>query len=136
MKKGNKGFTLIEIVISLTILAVALVPMIQMLPGGLIIRAKIERVTKITFLAQKKMEEQINLFHYDFDHDSSISFDPGPTDYSSIGFPGFKFKVTVNVVVTNKLKSLKVTVWYDADNDDVPDSEEDLVVLDNQVASR
>lgn len=132
----NKGFTLIEIIISLTILAVALIPMIQMIPGGLVLRAKIERVTKITFLAQKKMEEQVNFFQYDFDHDSSLSFDPGPTDFSSLGFPGFKFKIVVNVVVTNKLKSLKVTVWYDSDSDDVPDAEEDSVVFDNQIAAR
>jgi prepilin-type N-terminal cleavage/methylation domain-containing protein len=136
MNKMSKGFTLIEVVISLVILAVALVPMIQMLPGGLIMREKIERITKITFLAQKKMEEQVNFFQYNFDHDSSPSFDPGPTDLGAIGFPGFKFKVAINELVTDKLKSIKVTVWYDTDSDGIPDPKEDKIVFDNQVASR
>jgi prepilin-type N-terminal cleavage/methylation domain-containing protein len=61
---NNKGFTLIEVIISTLILAVGVLAMVRLFPTASIVNARADRVSQATILAEDKIE-QIRSMGYD-----------------------------------------------------------------------
>lgn len=59
--EGNRGFTLIEMMIALVLFGVGLMALAQALPNGLSVRDKARRMTVATSLAQESVEQLRNL---------------------------------------------------------------------------
>lgn len=127
--RQNKGFTLYEILLSSVILGVAIVPIMQVMPQALSTGAMVERLTKATFLAEKKMEETKNLAIYDFEVDYSVVVAP-------FAAPDEDFKYTIIDDANAEIKTLAVIAWYDADADDTLDDGENNVRFDTKVVER
>jgi len=57
MIKNNKGFTLIEVLLAVTLLGIALIPIMQAMPGMYRINEEMIIENKLSFYAQDKLEE-------------------------------------------------------------------------------
>lgn len=61
----EKGFSLIEVIVAFTILAVAFIGLVQAFPFGLAINKEAESTTAASYLAQDKIEELTSLGYSD-----------------------------------------------------------------------
>jgi len=127
--RRNKGFTLFEILLSSVILGVAIVPIMQMMPQALSTGTMIERLTKVTFLAEKRMEETKNFAINDFDTDYSVAV-------AAFTAPDEDFKYTIIDDADVEIKTLAVIVWYDEDADNILDDGEGNIQFDTKVVRR
>ncbi len=126
---NRKGFTLIEVMVSVFLVGLVLVAVMQIVPGMLKVGTKVEVVTKATFLAEKKLEEVLGLIESDY----SVNRTQAATAFPS---PDTLYKFTVSDDAGADIKVLNVTVWNDDDGDGVIDSDEYSVSLDTKVADR
>ena len=126
---NKRAFTLIEVLGSIALLAIALTPLMYLLSKSLQQSRRSEQMVRVLFLAQMKMDETRAgvLSDYGTDRDQA-------GDFSSSGYDGYKYTVTDDNA--SGLKTLQVRVWYDADDDDAIDAEEDRVTLDSKIADR
>ena len=130
MREVNKGgFTLIEILASIVLIAVALVPLMQILAQSLGLSMKEERLTKVIFLGERKMEEVRGKVTYDFDTSRAESA-------AQFLVPYDEYKYTVADDEGADIKVISVTVWHDEDDDDVVDNDEETITMDTRVADR
>ena len=113
----------------MVILSVALIPLMEMLPGALVLDAQMERQSKVAFLAQQKLEEVKGRAIYDFSQDYSESATAFPS-------PDSTFKYTVSDDQGSEIKEIVVKVWYDKDGDDTVDQGEEDIELNTKVAKR
>lgn len=58
VRASNKGFTLLEVMIALAIVATALVTLLGLSQRSIMVQDKIQRLTRATLLAQELMNEQ------------------------------------------------------------------------------
>jgi|GEM_PF-608195 len=128
-QKCRNGFTLLEILLTIVILSIALIPLMELLPGALVLDAQMERESKVAFLAQQKLEEVKSKATYDFDQDYSESATAFPS-------PDSTFKYTVSDDQGTEIKEIAVTVWYDKDGDNTVDEDEEGIELNTKVAKR
>jgi len=126
---GENGFTLLEILLTIIILGMALIPLMEMIPQALVLDNKVERETQAVFLAQQKLEEIKGKAIYDFSPDYSESATAFPSPHSI-------FKYIVSDDQGAGIKEIAVNVWYDEDGDNTVDSDEDEVELNTKVAER
>lgn len=129
-----QGFTLIEVLASIALISVAIIPVAKALTQGLALSAKEERVTKVIFLAERKIEELENIILDDFDtHRDKVA-----TAFTDDGYSGYKYTVSDTVIERDgsDLKKIQVQVWYDEDNDNKVDSGEESITLDTKIAER
>jgi len=63
--KKQSGFSLIEVMVAFTILAVAFIGLVQAFPFGLSINKEAENTTEASYLAQDKIEELTSLGYGD-----------------------------------------------------------------------
>ena len=126
---GENGFTLLEILLTIIILSMALIPLMEMLPQALVLDNKVERETQAVFLAQQKLEEVKGEAIYDFSPDYSMSATAFPSPHST-------FKYIVSDDQEAGIKEIAVNVWYDEDGDNIVDSDEEEVELNTKVAER
>ncbi len=125
----ENGYTLLEIIMAISILSIALIPLMEMLPRALLLDAQLERETKIAFLAQRKSEAVKSRAIYAFDQDyseSAIAFLP----------PDSTFKYTVSDDQGVEIKEIAVTVWYDENGNDIADEDEEKITLYTKIAKR
>ena len=126
---NRRGFTLIEVLASVVLIAVAIIPVAEALTQGLVISAKEERLTKVIFLADRKMEEIIGKVIYDYntDRDESGNF----SEYGDLdpSYSEYKYTVDDSVIEDNdsKLKKIEVKVWHD---------DGESITLDTKIAER
>ncbi|OGB88090.1 hypothetical protein A3H38_03390 [candidate division WOR-1 bacterium RIFCSPLOWO2_02_FULL_46_20] len=128
--KGNKrGFTLLEVMVAIALIGLVLTAIMQIVPGMLKVSAKVERITKATFLAEKKMEDIRSLIcsDYSVNRTQAATAFPGPDAL-------YRFTVADNAVVL--IKNINVTVWNDLDGDSAVDADEYAVSLDSKAANR
>lgn len=123
------GFTLIEVLASIALIAVALIPIMVIVPQMIENSLKSERLTKVIFLVENKTEEVKRDAIYDF----STSCDESVTAFTS---PYGDYKYTVSDDEGTEIKVIQVQVWYDEDTDNILDSGEDSIVLDTKIADR
>ncbi|MCP4652267.1 MAG: prepilin-type N-terminal cleavage/methylation domain-containing protein [Candidatus Omnitrophica bacterium] len=139
-KYNQKAFTLLEILMTIIIMTVALIPMMQLMPQGMRVTRRLERLTQATFLAQEKAGSlRRTIFDSDYDFDNTDSSESA-TAFAS-PFASYKYTVTDNQAAD--IKNLNVTVWFDADNDNAVDDysaayreDEPFVSLDFRIANR
>lgn len=133
-RKNSHGFTLLEVVVSVALVSVVLIPLMQMVPNMLKIGTKVEAVTRSTFLATQKMEEIKSLIQ---SSNASYGYTKNYTQ-SATAFPSpyFLYKFTISDNADAHIKTLTVTVWNDADGNGAIGATEYSVALDTKVAKR
>ncbi|MBI2870446.1 MAG: hypothetical protein HYY14_01920 [Candidatus Omnitrophica bacterium] len=137
--KKESGLTFLEILMTIVVLTVALIPIMQIAPFGVRNARNIERLTHCVFLAQVKVDEIRNRA-IDSYTNGGAGYDESATAFSS---PYATYKYTVADNEAADIKNITVTVWYDEDGDGTVDSyseawreDEASVVLDTRVADR
>jgi len=129
---NEKGFTLLEVILSVAILSVALIPMMDLIPRTLTNSLKSERETKVAFLAEQKIEEVKSQAINNFGIDYTIS--PSSPGYVAFANPTYKYSVTDNAGAS--IKEIVVSVWYDADGGGSANGDEETIQLSTKVAKR
>lgn len=130
LRSRSSGLTLTEVVVALAVIAVALIPLMALLPGGSACYLHAERVGLCTLLAQRKMDETTSALMADYNATPS-----GTGDFSAEGHAGYRYTVSVTQVSGRPLKSLYVLVWEDRDGDGIADSHEYPTTLYTLVAA-
>ena len=128
--RDESGFTMLEIVASVAILAIAIVPMLGLFVGAPVLHAQREQQTRAAFLAQRRLEEVKSQAAHDFDADynkTSVS----AADFSA---PDTKFRYTVSDDQGANLREVAVTVWYDENDNNSLDDNEDQFLLSTKIA--
>lgn len=132
LPKGNlslTGFTLIEVLASIVLIAVALIPIMIIVSQIIENSLKSERLTKVIFLGESKIEE----VKRDVINDFSTSRDESATAFAS---PYDDYKYTVADDEGTDIKVIQVQVWYDGDGDSALGSGEESITLDAKIADR
>jgi prepilin-type N-terminal cleavage/methylation domain-containing protein len=130
MRKNEKGFTIIEVMMALMIVAVSIIPITTILPRVLSGNKETHYDNRTTFLGEKKMEEMKTKALTYFNWNYSIST---PTAFSS---PDDKFKYTVSDDYGLDIKQIVVTVWYDVNNNNTRDTGEQYVIFRTKITNR
>ncbi|MBZ4652740.1 MAG: hypothetical protein JG781_77 [Peptococcaceae bacterium] len=102
--RNQQGFTLLEIVVSIVILGIALVPMLGMFSTAHFSLKHGNSSTEAVGLAQEIMED-LKLQHL-----KGIGLDSSPRQ-AIAGHPDYSYEVHVNSA-GSRLKQVKVTVYY------------------------
>lgn len=131
---NEKGFTLIEVLLAIVILGIAIIPLMQIFPQASLIAANTKQETRIGFLAQQKLEQvkgQALAYFYGNYSESATAFPSPDSD----------FKYTVNYFTAsgddgNYVRAIKVTVWYDDNNNGIIDGSENMIELNTKVSRR
>ena len=113
-QSGNKGFTLIEVLIVIVILSIGLLGMASLTVGVIKGNSHSKHSTTATVLAQEKIEDIKKL-----GYSGTASSDTTTTeDYGSIsGFSLFKRDTVVDVdSPAANMKTVTATVYWDSDN--------------------
>ena len=112
--KNESGFTMLEILVSIMLMSIVLIPLLGLMADAARIHVQLERQTRSAFLAQLKMEEVKNDATLDFADDYNTVNPEEFLDPDS----GFKYIVTDTVDIADDVKAISVQVWYDEDGDD------------------
>jgi Tfp pilus assembly protein PilV len=123
----TKGFTFVEVLASILILAGVITPFILYAADNLTVSMEIERKVKSTLLAEGEMEKIKNVLRKSFDTDF--------TAWSSILGDSYLASRT-STDVSSTLKIIGVSVGYDADKNDSLEPDEIMVTLTTQYAKR
>ena len=129
MTKGikTKGFTFVEVLASVLILAGTIVPLITFAADNLAMSMEIERRVKSTLLAEGEMEKIKNVLRKSFETDFTAWS-------SSLGNNYLTSRTSTDVSST--LKIIGVSVGYDADKNGSLGTDEIMVTLTTQYAER
>jgi len=117
--KNQTGMSLLEIMVSLSILVVTFITLMQSFPMALAINKTSENATKASYLAQEKLEE-INSFGYNNIAVGTIEAKHRLSNISTDYLYYFQRETTVNYVDSNLqnsvsdtgLKKISVTIYY------------------------
>ncbi len=123
----TKGFTFVEVLASILILAGVITPFILYAADNLAMSMEIERRVKSTLLAEVEMEKIKNVLRKSFDTD----FTSWPNNL------GDNFLASrTSTDVSSTLKIIEVSVGYDADKNGSLGTDEVMVTLTTQYAKR
>jgi Tfp pilus assembly protein PilV len=122
-----KGFTFVEVLASILILAGTITPFILYAADNLAVSMEIERRVKSTLLAEVELEKIKNILRKSFETD----FVAWP---SSLGDSYLAGRTSTDVSST--LKIIGVSVGYDADKNGLLGTDEIMVTLTTQYAKR
>jgi Tfp pilus assembly protein PilV len=122
-----KGFTFVEVLASILILAGVITPFILYAADNLAMSQEIERRIKSTMLAEGEMEKIKNILRKSFETD----FAAWP---SNLGDSYLADRTSTDVSST--LKIIGVSVGYDADKNGSLGTDEIMVTLTTQYAKR
>lgn len=129
-QKGKEhGFTLIEILISVIVLVIALVPLSGVITKSLGSNVDIEYINRTAFLAQLKMEEIKTLIFADYERDYSETA-------KAFLSPDNGFKYIIEDDGDPEFKQIKITVWYDRNGNNNPNSGEEKTELYTKISRR
>ena len=123
----TKGFTFVEVLASILILAGTIVPIITCAADSLATSLEIERRVKSTLLAEGEMEKIKNVLRKSFETDFTAWS-------SSLGDNYLASRTSTDVSLT--LKIIGVSVGYDADKNGSLGTDEIMVTLTTQYAER
>ena len=123
----KNGFTFVEVLASVLLLAGTIVPFIMYAADNLAMSLEIERRVKSTLLAEVEMEKIKNVLRKSFGTDFT-------TWASSLGDNYLASRTSTDVSST--LKIIGVSVGYDADQNGSLGTDEIMVTLTTQYAER
>ena len=123
----TKGFTFVEVLASILILAGVITPFMLYAADNLTMSMEIERRVKSTLLAEVEMEKIKNVLRKSFETD----FTSWP---SSLGDSYLASRTSTDVSST--LKIIGVSVGYDADKNGSLTTDEIMITLTTQYAKR
>ncbi|MCK5912582.1 MAG: type II secretion system protein [Desulfuromusa sp.] len=102
----NKGFSLLEVMIALAIVAIALVSLLGLSNRSILVQDKIQRLTRATLLAQQVMSEQeLNIGN------SRLNWEPQEDDFSE-PFTDFHWQVSYQDTLISQVKQVTVIVLW------------------------
>ncbi|MEE4253714.1 MAG: type II secretion system protein [Desulfuromusa sp.] len=109
----NKGFSLLEVMIALAIVAIALVSLLGLSNRSILVQNKIQRLTQATMLAQQLMSEQeLNVTK------SRVDWEPQEDAFSE-PFAAFRWQISYQDTLINQVKQVTVIViWGDAEKNE------------------
>jgi len=123
VKNSKAGFTLIEVVLAIAILAIALVPIFGYMINSQSVITHADRREKALILAQQNMETIKNMDYSNIDN--TIPIDIDNTDPDLDKYPDYSGELTVNPYVNSggediKMKILIIEIsWGDADENSI-----------------
>ncbi len=126
-KLKKKGFTFVEVLASVLLLAGIIVPFIQYAADNLAISMEIERRVKSNLLAEVEMEKIKNVLRKSFETDFTAWS-------SALGNNYLAGRTSTDVSST--LKIIGVSVGYDADKNGSLGTDEIMITLTTQYAKR
>ncbi|MHC4126184.1 MAG: type IV pilus modification PilV family protein [Planctomycetota bacterium] len=126
-KLKKKGFTFIEVLASVLLLAGIIVPFIQYAADNLTMSMEIERKVTSNLLAEVEMEKIKNVLRKSFDTDFTAWS-------SNLGNNYLASRTSTDVSLT--LKIVEVSVGYDTDKNNSLGTDEITVTLTTQYAKR
>jgi len=104
---NNKGFTLLEMMIALAIVAIALVSLLGLSNRSILVQERIQRLTKGTLLAQQLLSEE------ELAAPAMRSWQPREDAFDE-PFSEFRWQVSYQDTLITKVKQVTVTVlWGD-----------------------
>jgi len=109
---NDKGFTLIEVLLAVSLMGVALIPIMQAMPGIYRINESMIIENKLAFFAQDKLEEVKGLIAADISIDRGQSSQPFPDNTS------YRYKViddggtNIDDVGDVDIKIITIQTWY------------------------
>lgn len=109
MRKLERGFTLLEVVVSVAILAIALVPLVDYLVSAARWTASSKEDLKALALAQGKIEE---IKKKPFEEVQNEPRDPQEPPITFAENPSFSYRLSVQEI-SRYLKTVTVTVFYE-----------------------
>jgi type II secretory pathway pseudopilin PulG len=126
-RQREGGYTLTEVLAALVLLAFALLPVLKALISAQSTGTRSQEVTQALFLADKKIDEIRAGALAAFTTDFSVSSEALGGSYLCTVQDGQE---------SSELKSIRVMVGFDTNDDGVLDSGEIDAVLDTRIASR
>ncbi len=110
MALKKNGFTLIEIIIALTILGIGLISVLAYLPVALDASKKAADMTTAALIAQKHIEEIKSASYNDIT--SADGYDTSGVFNADSDFAGFSYMIAVSNPGASDAKDLSVTVRW------------------------
>ncbi|RLB74243.1 MAG: hypothetical protein DRH06_09910 [Deltaproteobacteria bacterium] len=106
MRQCNRGFSLLEVMIALAIVAIALVSLLGLSNRSILVQDKIQKLTSATLLAQQLMSElELNLGN------RRLNWEPQEDDFAA-PFETFRWQVSYQDTLINQVKQVTVTVLW------------------------
>lgn len=140
MRKLRNSFSFLELLLTIIIMTIVLIPMMQILPQAMRATRKIEQLTQCTLLANEKIEQVrrvVLALNFNF---NTTTVNETATAFAA-PFNNYKYAVTDNLA--SGIKNITVVVWLDANNDNTINNysaayqeDEPTVQLDTRIANR
>jgi type II secretory pathway component PulJ len=134
-RRSQDGATLIELLVATLLVSVAIVPLLQALPGTVAPAHVSDTVLRLSAAGTRKIEELTNRLRADINGVAS-----GAEVCSDVVNCRAQWTITTDLSSATQgvgvLKSVTVIVCQDADANDVCDAGEDQVRYDTRITSR
>jgi len=111
-KRCDKGFSLLEVMIALAIVAIALVTLLGLSNRTILVQDRVQKLTRATLLAQQLMSEQ------ELKPATQQNWAP-EEDVFAAPFEDFRWQVSYQDTLINQVKQVTVTVlWGEAEKNE------------------
>jgi len=106
IRQSNKGFSLLEVMIALAIVAIALVSLLGLSNRSILVQNEIQRLTSATLLAQQLISEQeLNVGN------RQSTWEPQEDNFTA-PFEDFRWQVSYQDTLISRVKQVTVTVFW------------------------
>jgi general secretion pathway protein I len=107
-RQCNKGFSLLEVMIALAIVAIALVALLGLTNRSILVQNRIQRLTQATLLAQQLLSEQeLNVAG------AQLNWEPQEDEFAA-PFAAFRWQISYQDTLINQVKQVTVIVLWGA----------------------
>ena len=132
-EKTRRGHTMVELVAATALMAVALVPTLALIRDSIEMSRRTETQYKLATLCVSKLEEHLALGAASWTSISTAG-DFSGTGQTTIHFEVDRSDAALDGGIPDQLMAVTITVWEDADDDDVRDSTELQMTLSSKIA--
>jgi Tfp pilus assembly protein PilV len=132
-RPGRRGFSMLEVMIGCTLMAVAITPALVLVRDHLEMGRTLATREMMETQAAAQMERALAIYAADFQEFSTAGA------VSETGFGTLRYKVVGTTAsgsggAADALLAITSTVWHDADHDSVQDGDEDSAVIATKLA--
>jgi prepilin-type N-terminal cleavage/methylation domain-containing protein len=129
---NNKGFTLIEVLLAVSLLGIALIPIMQLMPGMYRINRVMITENTLSFYAQDKLEEVKSNLVSDFSYYDTHSGELAGQDADN---PNYSFDIDING--GTNIRVIILQVWHGGAGSAYNDDDiQDKIELKTKIARR